>query len=113
MPQQQLTQQQYAGFNQSIPALGTRGGGGHPSAGDIINSLFLAGAGGGVFVNYTSNASANTQDTVPHNLGYVPKGYLVINNSNGGVVYTGAPADATNLYLKCTTASNNVTLIVF
>jgi hypothetical protein len=113
MPQQSLTQQQYTAFNQSIPSIGTRGGNGRPTAGDIINALFLAQGGGGKIVSYTSNATPNTQDTVQHNLGYPPVGYIVINNGNGGVVYTGAPADATNLYLKCTTASNNVTLIVF
>ncbi|UOF90783.1 hypothetical protein LSG31_00425 [Fodinisporobacter ferrooxydans] len=107
---QKLTDQQYAAFNQSIPSLGTRGDKGRPTAGDIINSLFLL---GGKIVTYTSNATANTQDTVYHGLGYVPNGYIVIGNGNGGVVYTGANADANNLYLKCTTASNSVTLLVF
>lgn len=105
---QGLNEKQKNTFNQSIPGLGVRGSG--QQAGDIIDSLFQL---GGKIVSYTTNAAANTQDTVAHGLGYVPKGYIVINNGNGGVVYTGAPADATNLYLKCTTASNAVTLLVF
>jgi hypothetical protein len=105
---QGLTDQQKAAFNQSIPGMGTKGSG--KSAGDIINSLFTL---GGVIVPYTSNATVNTQDTVKHGLGYTPKGYIVIGKAAAGDVYTGAAADGTNIYLKCSTASNAITLLVF
>lgn len=109
---QSLNTEQAAQISNSIPAMGTLGAT-DPNrlrAGDIINALFNL---GGNVVSYTTNATEGTQDTVAHKLPYTPRGYLVINNGNGGVVYTGAAADATNVYLKCTTASNAVTLIVF
>lgn len=107
MPQK-LTDRQATAVDQSIPAVGQHGAGNRLS--DVLNSLFLL---GGKLVTYTTNATINTQDTVAHGLGYTPQGYIVVNNGNGGVVYTGVAADATNLYLKCTTASDAVTLLVF
>lgn len=104
---QQLTDQQKKAFDQSVPSIGTSG----RAAGDIINSLFQL---GGTTVSYTTNATANTEDTVKHNLGYKPNGFIVIQNGDGGVVYNGATAwDETNISLECTTASNAVTILVF
>lgn len=107
MPQG-LTRDQKSKFNQSIPALGTIGSG--KSAGDIIDGLYKL---GGTIVTYTSNGVANTQDSVAHNLGYVPQGYIVIGISAAANVYTSIAADANNLYLKCSVASVNITLLVF
>ncbi|KIL42069.1 hypothetical protein SD70_02480 [Gordoniibacillus kamchatkensis] len=105
---QGLTREQKTKFNQSIPGLGTIGSG--KSAGEIIDSLFKL---GGAIVNYTSNATANTQDTVPHGLGYTPQGYIVIGKNVAADVYIGTAADDNNLYLKCTVASASLTLLVF
>lgn len=109
---QNLNSEQVGWIDQSIPGMGTAGSTdpARMSAGDIINALFNL---GGNVISYTTNATANTQDTKPHGLPYTPRGYIVIDNGNGGVVYTGQAADDENVYLKCTTASNPVTLIVF
>lgn len=70
----------------------------------------------GQFVTYTSNATPNTEDTVPHNLGSVPVGYIVISKDKSGDIYqkatTGTAWSKTNLYLKCTVASVNVTIFL-
>jgi len=105
---QNLTDRQRNAFDQSVPSVGTHNSG--TSAGDIVNSLFLL---GGQLVTYTTNATVGTQDTIPHTLGYVPKGYIPVDKSAAGDFYTGATATATNLYLKCTVASVTVTLLVF
>lgn len=105
---QSLNDRQKNAFDQSVPALGTHDSG--SSAGDIINSLFLL---GGTLVTYTTNAAAGTQDTVAHDLGYVPKGYIPVDKSAAVDIYTGAAANDTNLYLKATVASVTVTLLVF
>lgn len=109
---QGLNTEQINWLNQSAPGMGTRGSTdpNRLNFGDMVNALFNL---GGNVVTYTTNATANTVDAVPHGLPYVPRGYFSINNGNGGVLYTGAVADTTNLHLKCTTASNAVTLIVF
>lgn len=66
-----------------------------------------------VSVSYTSNAVADTQDTVAHTLGKTPTGFIVVDIDKGGVVYRSGTSDATNLYLKCSTASTNIKLIVY
>lgn len=102
-----LTAQQKRYFRESIPALKAKGYG---DAADIIDGLYRL---GGLIVPATFGA-ANTELAVIHNLGYVPNGYLVIQNSNGGVIYTSTTAaTATTIYLKSTVASTAVTLIVF
>lgn len=66
----------------------------------------------GQFINYTSNATPDTQDTVPHSLASIPVGYIVVNRNKNGGVYTSAAATSTNLYLKCSVASTTLTLFV-
>lgn len=105
---QSLDNRQKNAFDQSVPGLGTHDSG--TSAGDIINSLFLL---GGTLVTYTTNATSGTQDTVAHNLGYVPQGYIPVDKAAAVDIYTGAAADSENIYLKATTASTKVTLLVF
>lgn len=105
---QSLDNRQKVAFDQSIPGLGTNGSGN--GAGDIINSLFLL---GGKLVTYTTNATAGTQDTVAHDLGYVPQGYIPVDKAVAVDIYTGTAADSTNLYLKASVASAKVTLLVF
>jgi hypothetical protein len=63
---------------------------------------------------YTSNGTPDTQDTVAHQLGRTPTGFLVINRDKAGVVYKGASAwTSSNIYLKCNVASVAVTMLVF
>lgn len=110
---QSLDNRQVEYFTQSVPALGTRGSEDptHLRAGDIVQALFNL---GGNVVTYTTNATANTQDVVAHGLPYAPRGFLVINKSEAVDLYDGGTAwTATNIYLKATVASANVTLIVF
>lgn len=124
-----LTNQQIVAFDQSIPSLGSSLGN---SAGSIIQNLItsggdprsvslgtgangtVAGVLNAVYATYTTNATANTADAVTHTLGRVPIGYEMVNNGNGGVVYNGGGTNtATSLSVKCTTASNAVTLLIF
>lgn len=56
---------------------------------------------------------ANTEVVVPHTLNQVPVGFLVIRNSNGGVIYDGVQTwSAENIYLRSTTANNNVVIFI-
>lgn len=70
----------------------------------------------GQFVTYTTNATPNTEDTVPHKLGSIPVGYIVVSKSKAGDIYqkatTGTAWTNQNLYLKCTVASVSVTLFL-
>ena len=67
----------------------------------------------GVWVSYTTNASANTEDAVSHSLGSEPIGFIVTNIDKGGVVYdSGTSWTDTTIYLKCSVASANVTLFL-
>jgi hypothetical protein len=67
----------------------------------------------GEFQVYTSNAVADTEDTIAHTLGAVPIGFIVINIDKGGVVYDGGTAwTSSNIYLKCSTTSTNITLFL-
>lgn len=102
-----LTNTQKEIIRQSIPAIRSKTYG---DAADIVDGLYKL---GGVTMAYTTNATPGTADTKTHNLGYIPNGYIVIQNGNGGVVYTGGSATAATLTLKCTTASNAVTLMIF
>lgn len=67
----------------------------------------------GEFVTYTSNAVADTEDTVAHTLGSVPIGYIVVKQDKGSNVYEGGTAwTSTNLYLKQTGTSVATTLFL-
>ncbi len=64
-------------------------------------------------VSYTSNAVADTQDTVAHGLGKTPIGVITVEIDKGGVVYKSASYNATNLFLKCSTASTAIKILVY
>ena len=65
-------------------------------------------------VEYNSNGSVDTEDTVAHGLGKVPTGFLVYNLDKGSVVYdSGTAWTSTNIYLKNTVATVAVKIIVF
>lgn len=71
----------------------------------------------GQIKSHTSNAVANTEDTISHTLGRVPSGYLVLYQDKAGTLYqgpsTGTAWTASNLYLKCNVASVAFQLLIF
>jgi hypothetical protein len=68
----------------------------------------------GVYCVFTSNGAANTEDAVPHTLGRIPLGYIVVHQDKAAVVYdSGTAFTDTKLYLKSSAASVAWTLLVF
>lgn len=85
-----------------------------------IDNNDVAGKINGVWKVVTTPATANQEFAVPYTLydingnQRVARGYIVVRNGNGGVIYDGTTAWTTsNIYLRCTTASNTITLLVF
>lgn len=67
-----------------------------------------------VWVAYVSNGTANTEDTVAHNLGRAPVGFWVGLPDKSAVVYAGGTAHtSTNIFLKASAATVTVNLLVF
>jgi len=67
-----------------------------------------------VYVVFTSNGTANTEDTVAHPLGRVPLGYIPVRWDKSAVLYDGTTAwTTTNFYLKSSAATVAWTLLVF
>lgn len=67
----------------------------------------------GVWVTYTTNVTPGTEDTVVHNLGVVPAGFIVMVPPVAGIINNGTTSwDTSNLYLTCTAASQTVTIFV-
>lgn len=67
----------------------------------------------GQFITYTTNVSANTEDAIPHSLGSIPIGYIVVRINKGGVIYdSGTTWTSSNIYLKCSTTSTLVTIFL-
>ena len=65
-------------------------------------------------VVFTSNGVANTEDTIPHKLGRVPVGYVVVKQDKAGIVYDGGTDfTTTNIYLKSSVASVAWILMVY
>lgn len=69
----------------------------------------------GVFQQFTSNGTPDTEDTIAHGAGATPVGLIILWQDKAGSLYqgpsTGTAWDATNVYLKCSVAS--VTFKVF
>lgn len=60
----------------------------------------------GSFVTFTSSATPDAENTVAHNLGLIPQGYIVVGRDKAGILYNSTTAfTTTNLYLKCNVAS--------
>lgn len=67
----------------------------------------------GAWITYTANATPDTEDTIVHNLGLVPIGYLIVSVNNGAVIYKGSTTwTTTSMFLKSTKASTLVTMFV-
>ena len=79
----------------------------------LDRGLLIADNFNGAMLEYTSNATPDTQDSVAHGLKRVPTDFIVVNRDKGAVVYKSAAFDSTNLYLKATVASTTVRLFAF
>jgi hypothetical protein len=67
-----------------------------------------------VFVEFTSSATPDAENTVSHSLGKIPTGYIVYSIDKAGVVYRSATTfTSTNIYLKCNVASTAIKILVF
>ena len=67
----------------------------------------------GEWQTFTSNGSADTEDTIAHTLGSVPEGFIVTNINKGGVVYdSGTSWTSSNIYLKTSVSSATVTIFL-
>lgn len=65
-------------------------------------------------VTVTTDSSADTEFSVAHTLKRVPVGYLVVSRDKGGVVYdSGTAFTITTIYLKCTTTSTVIKVLIF
>lgn len=85
---------------------------------DILNKgIKFAENFNGQIKSHTSNAVANTEDTISHTLGRIPSGYLVLYQDKAGTLFqgpsTGTAWTASNLYLKCNVASVAFSLLIF
>lgn len=66
----------------------------------------------GKWVTYTTNAIADTEDTLTHDLGAVPIGFITMKPPASGFIYRGPTVWTTSkLYLKCSAA--NQTALIF
>lgn len=65
----------------------------------------------------TSDAVADTEETVAHTLGRIPSGYLVLHRSKAGILYqgpsTGTAWTATAIYVKSNVASTAYSILIF
>ena len=67
----------------------------------------------GTFQVFTSNAVADTEDTIAHEIGAVPIGFIVVNRDKSGVLYDGGTAwTSENMYLKSSVAETTYTIFV-
>lgn len=65
-------------------------------------------------ISYTTNAVANTEDTVAHTLKRVPVGAILVYTDKAVSLYAGGTAwTASNIYLKANVASAAVKILVY
>ena len=86
---------------------------------EVVNGRLTFGDGidydnvAGKWIDYTTNATPDTEDTIAHGLGVIPVGYIVFKQSKAGSLYTGATAwTSSNIYLKCNVASMAVRIFI-
>jgi hypothetical protein len=67
----------------------------------------------GKWMEYSTNAVANTEDALAHNLGVIPVGFLLLVPPATGTILLGpTPWTTSNLYLKCNAASQTAKIFV-
>ena len=66
------------------------------------------------FISFTSSATPDAENTVPHNLKKIPTGFIVYDINKGAVVYKGSTTwTITNIFLKVNTATTIVKAWIF
>ena len=67
----------------------------------------------GKWITFTASAVAGAENTIAHDLGVVPPGFLIAKPPTTGTVNLGATTWTTsNLYLTCSAASQTVVIFV-
>tara|TARA_Y100000310_G_C20462828_1_gene706185 strand:- start:497 stop:895 length:399 start_codon:yes stop_codon:yes gene_type:complete len=67
----------------------------------------------GEWVTYSTNAVANTEDTIAHTLGAVPVGYFLLKPPLVGNIHIGSTTWTTsNIYLSCNAASQTASIFL-
>ena len=67
----------------------------------------------GKWLTYSTNASPDTEDTVTHDLGSVPVGFLTMEPPEAGYLYKGpTPWTTTAIFLKCSAAAQTAKIFV-
>ena len=68
----------------------------------------------GIYQVFTTSATPDAENTIAHELGRVPVGYIVVSVDKAAVLYKGTTAwTSTNIYLKCNVASTAYTILIF
>lgn len=92
---------------------GYAGGVTDPNTDRALRELY-DGISGGRQITLTSNGTANTEDTVVHDLGRVPRGFLVIKQDKAASVYdSGTAWTQSRIYIKTSVATVALTLWIF
>lgn len=91
----------------------------YEQAARIINGQLSFGPGtgfdniAGTWANVADTGAADTNFSITHNLGYIPNGWILMNQSIAGVLYKGSVAwTKTTISLKCNVAHDNVTIFI-
>lgn len=67
----------------------------------------------GQWITYNTNAVVNTEDTISHTLNAIPPGFILMVPPVTGTINKGTTAwTSTNIYLKCTGASQTCKLFL-
>jgi len=83
---------------------------GNVDYGDGVNRGNIAGN----WITVVSPGVANTEFNFLHKLNKLPVGYHIMRRNNSGLVYDGVTAwTTTTMYLKCTVATQTMTIFVF
>ena len=65
-------------------------------------------------VSYTTNATPDTEDAITHTLGKIPVGYIITYQDKAGSIYdSGTAWTEDTIYLKCSTTSASVRMLIF
>lgn len=85
----------------------------------IVNGQISFGPGtgfdniAGVWASVADTGLADTNFSITHNLGYIPSGWILMNQSIAGVLYKGSVAwTTTTMSLKCNVAHDNVAIFI-
>lgn len=65
-------------------------------------------------ISFTSSGTPDAENTVTHDLGKVPEGFIVYDIDKGATVYRGPTSwTKTNIYLRCNTATTAIKAWLF